>query len=60
MDRATLVPRESLAAAMIRERLADGSIIRGDVSGAWDRFVAPFDIRRVHHSIEIKAEDATA
>ena len=52
-----VVPRESEAVPLIRRHVASGSIIHGDESNAWERLHASYDVRRVNHSIEYKAED---
>jgi transposase-like protein len=52
-----VVDRESDAVPMIRQRVASGAIIHADESGAWDRLIASFDMRRVNHSVEFKASD---
>ena len=52
-----VVPRESDATPLIRQRVVSGSIVHGDESAAWDRLIASFDMRRVNHSVEFKAED---
>jgi ribosomal protein L37AE/L43A len=49
--------RESDAAPKIRQHVAKGSIVHADEGAGWDRLVAWFDMRRVNHSVEFKAED---
>jgi len=52
-----VVPRESEAVPLIRKHVASGSIIHADESNAWERLHASYDVRRVNHSVEYKAED---
>jgi transposase-like protein len=52
-----VVARESDAVPMIRQHVATGSIVHADESGAWERLHASYDMRRVNHSVEFKAED---
>ena len=52
-----VVARESEAVPLIRERVASGSIIHADESGAWDRLIAAYDMRRVNHSVEFMGTD---
>src|SRR6202047_5094194 len=52
-----IVPRESDAVPLIREHVASGTIIHADESNAWERLHASYDVRRVNHSVEYKAED---
>jgi transposase-like protein len=52
-----IVARESEAVALIRENVASGSIIHADESNAWERLHASYEVRRVNHSVEYKAED---
>jgi hypothetical protein len=52
-----VVPRESEAVPLIRQHVASGSIIHADESNAWERLHASYDVRRVNHSVEYKAED---
>jgi len=42
---------------LIRQHVASGSIIHADESNAWERLHASYDVRRVNHSVEYKAED---
>src|SRR5205823_4995094 len=52
-----IVPRESDAVPLIRKHVASGTIIHADESNAWERLHASYDVRRVNHSQEYKAED---
>jgi hypothetical protein len=52
-----VVPRESEAVPLIRKHVASGSIIHADESNAWERLHASYDVRRVNHSVEYKAEN---
>lgn len=54
-----IVPRESAALPLIRQRVASGTIVSADESGAWDALHASFDTRRVNHSVEYVTEDGT-
>jgi hypothetical protein len=52
-----VVPSESDAIPMIRNRIASGTVVHADESASWDRLHASFDMRRVNHSIEYKGAD---
>jgi transposase-like protein len=52
-----VVSRESEAVSLIRKHVASGTIIHADESNAWERLHASYDVRRVNHSLEYKAED---
>jgi transposase-like protein len=52
-----VVARESEGVPLIRKHVASGSIIHADESNAWERLHASYDVRRVNHSVEYKAED---
>ena len=52
-----IVPRESDAVPLIRKHVASGSIIHADELNAWERLHASYDVRRVNHSVEYKADD---
>jgi ISXO2 transposase-like protein len=41
----------------VRERVAMGSEIHADESSSWDSLYAHFEMRRVNHSVEYKAQD---
>jgi transposase-like protein len=52
-----VVAREADAVAMIRQRVASGSVVHADEAAGWDRLTAAYDMRRVNHSVEFKSED---
>lgn len=52
-----IVPRESAAVPMIRRHVASGTIVHADEAGSWDILHASYDMRRVNHSREFKADD---
>lgn len=52
-----VVPTEGAAAALIRKRVASGTIVHADEARGWDVLHASYDMRRVNHSVEYKAED---
>jgi hypothetical protein len=52
-----IVPRESDAVPLIREHVASGAIIHADESNAWERLHASYEVHRVNHSQEYKADD---
>src|SRR5439155_12178462 len=52
-----IVLRESDAVPLIRAHVASGAIIHADESNAWERLHASYEVRRVNHSQEYKAED---
>jgi ribosomal protein L37AE/L43A len=52
-----IVPRESAAVPMIRQRVASGTIVHADEASGWDILHASYDMRRVNHSVEYVAED---
>jgi hypothetical protein len=52
-----IVPRESDAVPMMRKHVASGAIIHTDESSAWERLHASYEVHRVNHSQEYKAED---
>jgi transposase-like protein len=52
-----VVPRESAAIPMIRQRVASGTIVHADEASGWDMLHASFDTRRVNHSVEYVAAD---
>lgn len=49
--------KESEAAPTIRRRVAIGSTIHADEASGWDSLYAHYDMRRVNHSVEFKADD---
>lgn len=52
-----VVPRESAAVPLIRQRVASGAIVMADEASGWDILHASYDTRRVNHSVEYVAED---
>jgi ISXO2-like transposase domain len=52
-----VVPRESAAVPMIRQRVASGTTVHADESGAWDALHASYPMLRVNHSREFKSDD---
>lgn len=52
-----VVTRESAAVPIIRERVANDTIVHADEASAWDALHASFDTFRVNHSREYKAEN---
>jgi transposase-like protein len=52
-----VVPRESAAVALIRQRIASGAIVMADEARGWDMLHASYDTRRVNHSVEYVADD---
>jgi transposase-like protein len=52
-----IVPREGAAAALIRQHVASGTILHADEGAGWDVLHASYDMRRVNHSREFKADD---
>lgn len=54
-----VVPRESAAIPLIRQRVASGAIISADEASGWDALHGSYETRRVNHSVEYVAEDGT-
>jgi transposase-like protein len=52
-----IVRNEGAAVPAIRQRVASGAVVHADESGAWDVLHASYDMRRVNHSREFKADD---
>ena len=52
-----IVPRESDAVPLIRHRVASGTTVHADESGAWDALHASYPMLRVNHSREFKSDD---
>lgn len=46
-----VVPKESDAVSIIRERVAPGSIVHADEARGWDVLHAYYDTRRINHSV---------
>jgi hypothetical protein len=52
-----VVDRESDAVSLIRARVASGSTVHADESGAWNILHASYPMKRVNHSVEFVSED---
>jgi hypothetical protein len=52
-----IVPRESAAVPIIRQHIANGTIVHADESRAWDILHGSYPMMRVNHSREYKGED---
>jgi transposase-like protein len=52
-----IVPRESAAVPLIRAKVASGTIVHADESGAWDALHASYPMLRVNHSREFQGDD---
>jgi hypothetical protein len=52
-----IVARESDAVPLIRQHVASGTSSHADESSAWERLHASYEVHRVNHSQEYKAED---
>jgi transposase-like protein len=52
-----IVPRESAALPLIRDRVASGTTVHADESGAWDALHASYPMMRVNHSREFKSDE---
>jgi transposase-like protein len=52
-----VVPRESAAVPLIRQRVASGAIVMADEASGWDILHGSYDTRRVNHSVEYVAAD---
>lgn len=46
-----IVRKEADATALIRQRVAPGSIIYADEAAGWDTLHAHYDVRRINHSV---------
>jgi transposase-like protein len=53
-----IVRQEADAVALIRERVAMGSIIHADEAGGWDRLHAYYDVMRINHSVAFSLDGA--
>jgi transposase-like protein len=51
-----VVPRETDAVPIFRQRIAHGSVIHADMGSGWNRLVAWFPMMRVNHSVEMVSE----
>ncbi len=53
-----VVRQEADAVALIRERVAMGSIVHADEAGGWDRLHAYYDVMRINHSLAFSKDGA--
>jgi len=53
-----IVRQEADAVALIRERVATGSIVHADEAGGWDRLHAYYDVMRINHSVAFSLNGA--
>ncbi len=53
-----IVRQEADAVALIRERVAMGSIVHADEAGGWDRLHAYYDVMRINHSVAFSLDGA--
>ena len=53
-----VVAKEADAVALIRERIAAGSIIHADEAGGWDMLHAFYDVKRINHSVAFSLDGA--
>jgi len=53
-----VVAKEADAVALIRERIAMGSIVHADEAGGWDRLHAYYDVMRINHSVAFSRDGA--
>jgi len=53
-----IVRQEADAVALIRERVAMGSIVHADEAGGWDRLHAYYDVKRINHSVAFSKDGA--
>ncbi len=53
-----VVPRESAAVPLIRQRVMRGTVIHADESSGWDTLYAHFDMKRINHSIAYSLDGA--
>ena len=53
-----VVAKESDAVALIRERVAVGSIVHADEAGGWDMLHAYYDVKRINHSVAFSLDGA--
>ncbi len=53
-----IVRQESDAVALIRERVAMGSIVHADEAGGWDMLHAYYDVKRINHSVAFSLNGA--
>jgi len=53
-----VVAKEADAVALIRERVAMGSIVHADEAGGWDQLHAYYDVKRINHSVAFSKDGA--
>ena len=53
-----VVAKEADAVALIRERIAVGSIVHADEAGGWDMLHAFYDVKRINHSVAFSLDGA--
>ncbi len=53
-----VVAKEADAVALIRERIAMGSIVHADEASGWDRLHAYYDVMRINHSVAFSLDGA--
>ncbi len=53
-----VVAKEADAVALLRERIAMGSIVHADETGGWDRLHAYYDVMRINHSVAFSKDGA--
>jgi len=53
-----VVAKEADAVALIRERVAMGSIVHADEAGGWDKLHAYYDVKRINHSVAFSLNGA--
>ncbi len=53
-----IVAKESDGVALVRERIAMGSIVHADEASSWDRLHAYYEMRRINHSVAFSKDGA--
>ena len=53
-----VVCKESEGAAIIRRRVATGTVVHADEASSWDRLHASYDMRRINHSVAYSLDGA--
>ncbi len=53
-----VVAKEADAVALLRERIAMGSIVHADEASGWDRLHAYYDVMRINHSVAFSKDGA--
>jgi transposase-like protein len=54
----TVCAKEADGAAMVRARVAPGTVVHADEAGGWDRLHAHYDMRRINHSVAFSLNGA--